>query len=187
MRKNVYRAMMHAEQQKGGPVTYPDVVRSYKQIVSTPLLSPYLIHLVMEDYYRDDMVLADREIDRYSLNPKMQHTNDNPTGYHLFSDRVVHMYPGYVLDEELRIRPGPTTPTVNFNYLKDLLLSKDMSRMQELDWIDENGGTFRFLDSTVNMDGNRIAFASYPRSGNSFLRRFLEMITGVLSGADQTV
>ena len=63
------------------------------------------------------------------------------------------MFPGYVLDEQLRIRPGPTTPLVNWNYLKDLLLSKDLSRLKELDWINENGGTFRFLDSKVKMDG----------------------------------
>jgi hypothetical protein len=37
--------------------------------------------------------------------------------------------------------------------MKDLLLSKDLSRLRELDWIEENGGTFRFLDQSVKMDG----------------------------------
>lgn len=53
----------------------------------------------------------------------------------------------------MRVRPGPTTPVLNWNYMKDLLLSKDLTRLKELEWIDENGGTFRFLDSTVKMDG----------------------------------
>jgi hypothetical protein len=45
-------------------------------------------------------------------------------------------------------------------------------------------GKTKFLDSKVNMAGNRVAFASYPRTGNSFLRKILENITGVFTGSD---
>ena len=45
-------------------------------------------------------------------------------------------------------------------------------------------GEYKFLDSTVSMIGNRVAFASFPRSGNSFLRRMIEQITGVFTGSD---
>jgi len=82
----------------------------------------------------------------------------------------------------MRVRPGPTTPVLNWNYMKDLLLSKDLTRLKELEWIDER--TFRFLDSKVKMDGQKVCFASYPRSGNSFLRRFIESITGIVTGSD---
>lgn len=34
------------------------------------------------------------------------------------------------------------------------------------------------------MIGNRIAFVSFPRSGNSFLRKIIEKITGVFTGSD---
>lgn len=34
------------------------------------------------------------------------------------------------------------------------------------------------------MIGNRIHLASFPRSGNSFLRKLLEQITGVITGSD---
>ena len=34
------------------------------------------------------------------------------------------------------------------------------------------------------MNGNRVAFTSYPRSGNSFLRKILEQVTGVFTGSD---
>lgn len=84
----------------------------------------------------------------------------------------------------MRIRPGPETPTLNFTYMKELLLSKDLNRLNELKWIDENGGTFRFLDETVSMEGTRVAFASFPRSGNSFLRRLIELSTGMVTGSD---
>ena len=43
-----------------------------------------------------------------------------------------------------RIKPGKDTPTVNLEWLKELLLSKDMSRENELDWIQSEG--YRFLD-----------------------------------------
>lgn len=45
-------------------------------------------------------------------------------------------------------------------------------------------GKTKFLDSKVRMEGSRVAFASYPRTGNSFLRKILENITGVFTGSD---
>lgn len=45
-------------------------------------------------------------------------------------------------------------------------------------------GEPKFLDAQVSMIGNRVAFASFPRSGNSFLRKMIEQITGVFTGSD---
>lgn len=45
----------------------------------------------------------------------------------------------------------------------------------------------KFLDGLTNMVGNRVQLASFPRSGNSFLRRILEQITGVFTGSDFTL
>ena len=47
-------------------------------------------------------------------------------------------------------------------------------------------GTFRFLDGAPNKS-NKIAFCSFPRSGNTFLRRYMELITGIQTGADNTL
>ena len=57
---------------------------------------------------------------------------------------MTRVFPTYIYDERCRIRPGPDTPTVNFNWLKELLLSKDLSRDAELDWVSANN--LRFLD-----------------------------------------
>lgn len=45
---------------------------------------------------------------------------------------------------------------------------------------------FRFLNNKhdLNSTGDVVAFMSYPRSGNSFLRRYLELITGIYTGSD---
>jgi len=67
------------------------------------------------------------------------------------SDRHVRKYSDYLLDERLRARPGPNVPVVNFRQLKEILLSTDLSRNDELSWIKESG--FRFLDGE-DMKGN---------------------------------
>jgi len=36
------------------------------------------------------------------------------------------------------------------------------------------GGKCVFLDGSVDLTGNKIAFQSFPRSGNTFLRRYIE-------------
>jgi hypothetical protein len=63
------------------------------------------------------------------------------------------------------------TPTINFDYMKELMLSKDHSRVDEYRNMVKNE---KFLDKKNDMIGNRVAFASYPRTGNSFLRKILE-------------
>ena len=78
-----------------------------------------------------------------------------------------------------RIKPGKDTPRVNLEWLKELLLSKDMSRESELDWVQSEG--YRFLDGK-NTFGNMAALQSPPRSGNTFFRRTFEDITGIISG-----
>jgi len=40
----------------------------------------------------------------------------------------------------------------------------------------------RFLEATPQ---HAIAYSSYPRSGNTFLRKYLENITGIATGSDQ--
>ena len=65
--------------------------------------------------------------------------------------------------------------------MKEILLSKDLSRNQELDWI--ASGEIRFLDGE-DIDGDKVSFQSFPRAGNSMLRKFLEVVTGVHTGSD---
>lgn len=83
---------------------------------------------------------------RFSLKRDNQSTKDNPTAYMLFSDRVRDVFPGYVVDDRCRMRPGPETLTVDFLNLKELLLSNDLARDSELDWISNKN--LRFLDGT---------------------------------------
>ena len=47
-------------------------------------------------------------------------------------------------------------------------------------------GSRRFLDGERNAS-NKVAFCSFPRSGNTFLRKYLELLTGIETGADNTL
>lgn len=86
-----------------------------------------------------------------------------------------------MLDEVLKLVPGPETPTVNLQKLKDILLSKDLARNAEIDWAD-----LRFLDG-ADSTGDRVLFASFPRTGNTMTRSYVEAVTGVYTGADMNL
>ena len=64
--------------------------------------------------------------------------------------------------------------------VKSILLSKDLAREAELDW------SLKYLDG-ADMTGNQVAFQSWPRSGNTMLRRYLEIVSGIHTGSDGDV
>ena len=135
---------------------------------------------MLNELWRDDRLLGGREVITFSANPANQNRDDHPTEFGLFSDVIYRKYPTYLLNEELKIVPGPETPRINLAELKSILLSKDLARNAELDWTKDN---LRFLDAS-EMIGDRIAFSSWPRTGNSMTRNLVEAVTGVYTGAD---
>ena len=139
------------------------------------------VGLILINMVLDDQLLADSEGVTYSARPEMQNTPENPTEFELYSDRIERMFPSYALEDNLRIVPGPETPTVNFDWLKELLLSKDISRDEELAWASKE---LRFLDAKVDMTGNRVGFLSFARTGNTMTRNLIESISGVFTGSN---
>jgi hypothetical protein len=103
-------------------------------------------------------------------------------GFMTYSDRMSLVYPGYVLNDRLAVRPGPRTPVHSLKYVKDLLLSTDLSRNEEFGWMNAIKN-YRFLDST-DLGTDSTCFLSVIRMGNSFLRSFIEDVTGVYTGSD---
>ena len=96
-----------------------------------------LIALALCDLYTNDELMANKTITLFTLNSSLQRTLSNTESeYMLFSDRIRLMFPRFVLDDELHFMPAQGTATVNFWQLQDLLLSKDLNRIKELDWID---------------------------------------------------
>lgn len=85
----------------------------------------------------------------------------------------------------MRIR-ALEAPVVKLDMLVDVLKSKDAGQWEAAKWIFDNNNCPHFLDGAPN-NKNKIAFASFPRSGNSFLRKYFEMLTGITTGADNTL
>ena len=63
-----------------------------------------------------------------------------------------------------------------------VLKSKDEADLLNNSWMFD--GDCKFLDGKDSLDGNKIYFTSFPRSGNSFLRRLLEEVTGIATGSN---
>ena len=73
---------------------------------------------------------------------------------------------------------------VNFDQLMQLLLSKNvLEDGKKLDTLISKSRP-KFLDSKVDLLGKRYLLGSFPRSGNSFLRKTLEQVTGIYTGSD---
>lgn len=72
-----------------------------------------------------------------------------------------------------------TAKTINCKNLYAMLRSKDEALFASSKWIFD--GDFKFCDGAELP--SKIAFNTYPRSGNSFLRKFLEQCTGISTGA----
>lgn len=60
-----------------------------------------------------------------------------------------------------------------------MLKSKDPSHYEEWTF---NGG-IRVLDQQDSLTNEKVAVCSFPRSGNSFLRRLMETCTGIATGS----
>ena len=88
---------------------------------------------------------------------------------------------GYVIDHLHRVRPGPSTLTVDYGSLFEILISADRTLLELNKWIFEDINYPKFLkrvDSTdsgktVESEGNFISYSTYPRVGNTFLRKYL--------------
>jgi len=66
--------------------------------------------------------------------------------------------------------------------LVNVLKSKDQGIYKEHGWMFD--GDSKFLDENDSIEGNKIFYTSYPRSGNSFLRKLLEEVTGIATGSN---
>lgn len=79
--------------------------------------------------------------------------------------------------------------TIHFNRLWQVLRSNDAQLLQSLGSVFE--GPLKFLDVTseesVESVGQSVIYNSYPRMGQSFLRTYLQKITGIATGSEMSL
>ena len=93
-------------------------------------------------------------------------------------------YPGYTLDKHGHII-NMTDTTVNMDELLGLLRSKDIENYEK-----EKEKFFGFTSRYTTQDAKEqmsVAFCTYPRSGNSMMRKYFENITGIVTGEEMGI
>lgn len=102
-------------------------------------------------------------------------------GFTKFSQRVKQNFKGYQLREDLTFEASPETKTLNYDEYINLLKSKaSLIKEEDYQWIFE--GQAKLLDASQKTP--KLTYATYPRSGNSFFRKYFESITGLSTGND---
>lgn len=159
-------AISLAEQKKGIPVNTTDVIAEMENFTAFSKLFSTMYVWTLNDLWRNDEILADQYADHWSVQQPA------PLGFETYSDRYARVFAAdFTLEKKNFVLMPRPHATINFKFLKDLLLSKDLTRLDQLRDLGTNN---KFLDSAFDMTGNRICFSSYPRSGNTFLRTFIE-------------
>lgn len=69
--------------------------------------------------------------------------------------------------------------SINFKKQIAMLISTDASKYEDWTFF----GQLRFLDGEPGVQDHKVGFCSFPRSGNSFLRRLIENCTGIVTGS----
>ena len=84
---------------------------------------------------------------------------------------------------------GPSIHMIKFTDLKNMLLCQDMDSYDQIYRALYENDKCAFLDASCDLlsTGDSVAFQSFVRSGNTFLRIYLEQITGIWTGSDMSM
>ena len=173
------RAAEIAEDTLGHPPTIMEIFVTFEKTFNTPISSIYVVSAVMTSLLREDLVFVDKICYRWTVRKQ--------EGFSSYSERFRQLFGA---DGKYKCAPGGSiypakARTLSYSHLISVLKSKDVALLEENRWIWD--GEFRFLDGQerLGFEGHRnhVQFTSFPRSGNSFLRRLVEQLTGTTTGS----
>ena len=128
---------------------------------------------IFADLARKDYFYNDSQFQKHSL--------VRLDGYLLWSENITKRYPGYMLTQEGTILPT-TEITVNLDDLLALLRSKEIEKYErERDTF--FGKTSRYTTGN-SKEQMAVLYSTFPRSGNSMMRKYYENVTGIVTGTD---
>ena len=131
---------------------------------------------IMFSLLREDFIFVDKNSYHYSLTKR--------EGFHSYSEIFANKFSGgYSCDSMGRVI-AKSARCINLEHMKQVLISKDQGVLEANQWMFD--GEFRFLDGT-SIANDKVGFSSFPRSGNSFLRRYVEQLTGVTTGSCMSI
>ena len=129
VRSRILWSIEEGEAIKGSPVNIPEILAVFSINYTTKLTQGYM-WAFLYNLYREDLFYADKKHTCWS----MSNEGEGKEGFETFSERFRRLYPGYVLDKNMRIRAGSATKTINLKQLCNLLKSKDEALWYEHAW-----------------------------------------------------
>lgn len=167
-----------AEAKLGRPVTGIEIFTVFAELKMNDFTMPfndvYTVGAVVMSMFREHKLYTEPLAYYFTTKPK--------EGYFSFQELFDKKYElAYSLGHNQEVVPCGATKSLNFDEVWDTLRSKDAGRLENNRWMFD--GTFRFLDGEVPLTSQKVAYCTYPRSGNSYLRRVLEQCTGISTGA----
>lgn len=163
--------VISAEAKLGKPPSVIEIFVEMKHRFTLPVNNIYEGAAVITSLFREDMLYANDVCSHYSITRHAGYLNYSE----IFRKKIGD---GYRINKDGTVA-ATTAKTLNFRNLIKMLKSKDASLFEQSQWM--WNGDFKFLDGEKLP--SKIAFNTFPRSGNSFLRRLLEQVTGISTGA----
>mmetsp|Transcript_10067 Transcript_10067/g.16974 ORF Transcript_10067/g.16974 Transcript_10067/m.16974 type:complete len:130 (-) Transcript_10067:1029-1418(-) len=125
---------------------------------------------------------------KYSVKKIQTISHDKKSGeysideYFTYSSGIRYKFPGYKLGPN-NIVVRDSDRAIDLDHHMSFLASKKQEDLlyYQKNRVDLFDGQSKFLKGSPV---NAISYTSYPRSGNTFLRKYLENITGVATGSD---
>lgn len=133
----------------------------------------------INDMHREDILYADIHQDQLATRK-----------WNSKFDLISHRFTTDPRFEGLKLRPNTsltssTREEIDWADLKSLFLSTDMDAYAEYKEKFFDDHVIRFMNNKPN-NGDRVSYNTYTRSGNTFLRKYIEIITGIVTGSEFT-
>jgi hypothetical protein len=168
---NAIASVKSAEDKLMRPPSIFEIFTEMKKVYNLPVNTIYEGAAVLTSLFREDWLYMNDLATHYSC---VAHP-----GFRTFSVQFRAKYGNNYKTERDGTVSVAGAKTINFKSLMNVLKSKDESLFKDNSWIFD--GDFKFCDGEALP--SKIAFNTYPRSGNSFLRKYLEQMTGISTGA----
>ena len=143
--------------------------RKWSNYIMQRISEPGLTSMARLDYF-----YVDNDFAKYSLKKL--------NGYETFSETLRRKSPGYKLDPQTLFIVPDTDHRVNLDEFFALMRSKDIKAYEKnKDKFFGPSGRFTTENAIEQMS---VLYATFPRSGNSMMRKYFENVCGLATGSD---
>ena len=145
---------------------------------------PVVFDPLFSRLFKADELFANPDGTEFSVKKIFVYNSDGTTvEFFNYTEGLRKKFPGYELDEN-NVIYNVNDKEINLDDHWKLLLTDFDEKLYKEKIADDSFGRTqaKFLSKGLS---DAISYTSYPRSGNTMLRKYLENITGIATGSDQ--